>query len=61
MPGETQTLKWIPDRVGIFPIYCRLCSSALHQEMSGYVRISPAGSNVLPLLFSTGKTSQNPI
>jgi nitrous-oxide reductase len=54
MPGETQTLKWIPDRVGIFPIYCTDFCSALHQEMSGYVRVSPPGSNV-PLLFSTGK------
>ncbi len=54
MPGETQTLKWIPDRVGIFPMYCTDFCSALHQEMTGYVRVSPAGSNT-PLLFSTGK------
>jgi nitrous-oxide reductase len=54
MPGETTTLKWVPDRVGIFPIYCTDFCSALHQEMSGYVRVSPAGSNV-PLTFSTGK------
>ena len=54
MPGETQTLKWIPDRVGITPIYCTDFCSALHQEMQGYVRVSPAGSNV-PLTFSTGK------
>lgn len=54
MPGETQTLKWIPNRVGIFPMYCTDFCSALHQEMSGYIRVSPAGSNV-PLLFSTGK------
>lgn len=53
MPGETQTLKWIPDRVGIFPIYCTDFCSALHQEMQGYVRVSPAGSNV-PLTFSLG-------
>ena len=53
MPGETCTLKWNPDRVGIFPIYCTDFCSALHQEMSGYVRVSPAGSSV-PLLFSTG-------
>ena len=53
MPGETQTLKWSPDRTGIFPMYCTDFCSALHQEMSGYIRISPAGSNV-PLLFSTG-------
>ncbi|MFZ7116452.1 MAG: Sec-dependent nitrous-oxide reductase [Bacteroidota bacterium] len=54
MPGETQTLKWTPDKVGIFPMYCTDFCSALHQEMSGYVRVSPAGSNV-PLTFSTGK------
>lgn len=54
MPGETSTLKWIPDRVGIFPMYCTDFCSALHQEMSGYIRVSPAGSNV-PLAFGTGK------
>ncbi len=54
MPGETQTLKWVPDKVGIHPIYCTDFCSALHQEMSGYVRVSPSGSNV-PLMFSTGK------
>lgn len=56
MPGETQTLKWVPDRVGIFPIYCTDFCSALHQEMSGYVRVSPAGSNV-PLSFSLNKAA----
>ncbi len=55
MPGETQTLKWIPDRVGITPIYCTDFCSALHQEMQGYVRVSPKGSST-PLTFSTGKT-----
>lgn len=54
MPGETQTLKWIPTKVGISPFYCTDFCSALHQEMSGYVRVSPAGSNV-PLKFGTGK------
>ncbi len=53
MPGETLTLKWVPDRTGIFPIYCTDFCSALHQEMSGYVRVSPKGSNV-PLTFSLG-------
>ncbi len=53
MPGETTTLKWVPDRVGIFPMYCTDFCSALHQEMSGYIRVSPAGSNV-PISFSTG-------
>ncbi|RYD94615.1 MAG: Sec-dependent nitrous-oxide reductase, partial [Sphingobacteriales bacterium] len=56
MPGETQTLKWVPERVGITPIYCTDFCSALHQEMQGYVRVSPAGSNV-PITFSTGKTA----
>jgi nitrous-oxide reductase len=55
MPGETQTLMWKPNRIGIVPIYCTDFCSALHQEMQGYVRVSPAGSNV-PLTFSTGKT-----
>ncbi len=59
MPGETQTLKWVPDRVGIFPMYCTDFCSALHQEMQGYVRVSPAGSNV-PLMFSTGKNLPAP-
>ncbi|MGB4840053.1 MAG: Sec-dependent nitrous-oxide reductase [Saprospiraceae bacterium] len=54
MPGETQTLKWIPDRVGMIPIYCTDFCSALHQEMQGYVRVSPAGSKT-PLTFSVGK------
>jgi nitrous-oxide reductase len=53
MPGETATLKWTPDRVGIFPMYCTDFCSALHQEMQGYVRVSPAGSNV-PISFSLG-------
>lgn len=53
LPGETQTLKWIPNRVGIVPIYCTDFCSALHQEMQGYVRVSPSGSNV-PLTFSIG-------
>lgn len=54
MPGETQTLKWNPEKPGIYPFYCTDFCSALHQEMQGYVRVSPAGSNT-PLLFSTGK------
>jgi nitrous-oxide reductase len=55
MPGETQTLKWIPTRVGISPMYCTDFCSALHQEMTGYVRVSPAGSNV-PISYGTGVT-----
>jgi len=53
MPGETQTLKWIPEKTGVYPFYCTDFCSALHQEMSGYIRVSPANSNT-PLKFSTG-------
>jgi nitrous-oxide reductase len=59
MPGETQTLKWIPDREGVVPIYCTDFCSALHQEMQGYVRVSAPGSNV-PLSFSTGLSAVEP-
>jgi nitrous-oxide reductase len=54
MPGATQTLKWVPDRVGVFPFYCTDFCSALHQEMQGYIRVSPASSNV-SLIYSLGK------
>jgi nitrous-oxide reductase len=57
MPGETSTLKWVPKKIGIFPFYCTDFCSALHQEMQGYVRVSPKGSNV-PLSFSLGKNSE---
>lgn len=46
MPGQTRTLKWVPNRVGVLAFYCTDFCSALHQEMSGYVRVSPAGSDV---------------
>jgi len=55
MPGETATLKWTAEKVGIFPMYCTDFCSALHQEMQGYIRVSPKSSNV-PLSFSTGNT-----
>lgn len=56
MPGETQTILFKPDRVGVFPFYCTDFCSALHQEMQGYLRVSPAGSNVA-LTYHTGKTA----
>jgi nitrous-oxide reductase len=55
MPGATQTLKWVPDRVGVFPFYCTDFCSALHQEMQGYLRVSPASSSA-PIKFSLGET-----
>ena len=45
-PGETRTISWVPRRVGVHPFYCTDFCSALHQEMSGYIRVSPAGSTV---------------
>lgn len=55
MPGETATLKFSPTKTGIYPFYCTDFCSALHQEMQGYLRVSPKGSNV-PLKWRTGKT-----
>ncbi len=57
MPGETQTYKWIPTKVGVTPFYCTDFCSALHQEMQGYIRVSPAGSSV-PLKWSLGNTPE---
>ncbi|MEQ1665196.1 MAG: Sec-dependent nitrous-oxide reductase [Bdellovibrionales bacterium] len=54
MPGETQTYKWQPKAVGVYPFYCTDFCSALHQEMQGYVRVSAAGSKT-PLKFGTNK------
>jgi nitrous-oxide reductase len=45
-PGETRTLKWVPQHPGVFPFYCTDFCSALHQEMSGYIRVSAPGSGV---------------
>ncbi|HRO41585.1 MAG TPA: Sec-dependent nitrous-oxide reductase [Flavipsychrobacter sp.] len=54
MPGETNTLKFVPKKSGIYPFYCTDFCSALHQEMQGYLRVSPAGSNT-PLKWYMGK------
>jgi len=52
MPGETQTQSWKPTEPGVYPYYCTDFCSALHQEMQGYVRVSPKGSDV-PIKFGT--------
>ena len=54
MPGATESIVWTPPKEGIYPFYCTDFCSALHQEMSGYVRVSPRGSNVA-LTYGTGK------
>lgn len=53
MPGETKTLKWTAGAPGVYPFYCTDFCSALHQEMQGYLRVSPRGS-APPLAYSTG-------
>ena len=50
MPGETQTLEWYPREVGVYPFYCTDFCSALHQEMQGYIRVSPEKSDT-PIKF----------
>ena len=46
MPGQTKTSVWEPKKVGVWPFYCTDFCSALHQEMQGYVRVSPKSSNI---------------
>ncbi len=46
MPGQTKTSLWEPKKVGVWPFYCTDFCSALHQEMQGYIRVSPAQSDI---------------
>ena len=57
-PGETRTLKWVPKQPGIYPFYCTDFCSALHQEMSGYIRVSAAGSSVALKANTSPKAQQ---
>jgi nitrous-oxide reductase len=54
MPGETRTYVWEPKKAGVIPFYCTDFCSALHQEMQGYIRVSPKSSDT-PISFGTGK------
>lgn len=54
MPGQTETFVWEPKQVGVWPFYCTDFCSALHQEMQGYIRVSPASSNI-ELSWSLGE------
>ncbi|MAP80815.1 MAG: nitrous oxide reductase [Aequorivita sp.] len=54
MPGATETLVWEPKQVGVWPFYCTDFCSALHQEMQGYIRVSPADSDI-ELSWSLGE------
>ena len=48
-PGETKTMRWVASRAGVNPFYCSNFCSALHQEMQGYIEVSPAGASVAAL------------
>ncbi len=54
MPGQTESFVWEPKQPGVWPFYCTDFCSALHQEMQGYIRVSPASSN-LDLSWSLGE------
>ncbi len=54
MPGQTETFVWEPKQVGVWPFYCTDFCSALHQEMQGYVRVSPANAD-MELKWSLGE------
>ncbi len=57
MPGQTRTLKWVvPEKTGVYPFYCTDFCSALHQEMQGYVRVSPRGSTLALSANTSPKT-----
>jgi len=53
MPGQTETLYWKPQYQGIVPFYCSDFCSALHQEMQGYIMVSPKDSKT-ELKWSVG-------
>lgn len=40
-PGQTNTMDFIADKSGVYPIYCTNFCSALHQEMNGYLLVQP--------------------
>lgn len=40
-PGQTNTLEFVADKAGTYPVYCTNFCSALHQEMSGYLLVKP--------------------
>ncbi|WP_062061439.1 Sec-dependent nitrous-oxide reductase [Aquimarina longa] len=54
MPGQTETFVWHPKQIGVWPFYCTDFCSALHQEMQGYVRVSPKDSDIV-LNWSLGE------
>ncbi len=41
-PGLTKSYTITLDKPGVFPFYCTVFCSALHQEMQGYLAVAPA-------------------
>lgn len=42
-PGQTNTMEFIANKAGTYPLYCTNFCSALHQEMNGYLLVEPKG------------------
>ncbi len=40
-PGESNTVKFVADKPGVYPFYCTEFCSALHLEMMGYLLVEP--------------------
>jgi nitrous-oxide reductase len=40
-PGQTRTIQFTASKAGVFPFYCTDFCSALHEEMMGYLLVSP--------------------
>lgn len=40
-PGESNTVKFVADKPGVYPFYCTEFCSALHLEMAGYLLVEP--------------------
>lgn len=40
-PGQTNTVEFVADKAGTYPLYCTNFCSALHQEMTGYLLVKP--------------------
>ncbi len=40
-PGESETVEFVADKVGVYPFYCTEFCSALHLEMMGYLLVEP--------------------
>ncbi len=55
-PGETKTLKWVAAKAGIEPFYCSNFCSALHQEMQGYIEVSPTAAGIARVQTPDGKS-----